>query len=263
MVLRGDPETRRKVMRDSVKIGATVLVAALALLLSPSQEAKAVTVTLEALKDNTMYSESGSESNGAGDHFFAGRTNTDSLRRALIAFPIADSIPECATITGVTLTLHMSRTTSGSQAVDLHRLLADWGEGTSHAPGQEGKGAAATTNDATWDNTFFPGSFWANPGGDFSPTVSGSQAVGGIGFYSWSDPQMVADVQMWLDGPGGNFGWILIGNEIANHTAKRFDSRTNTTVANRPMLVVDYDDCAGIQERSAYKWGSIKAIYGR
>jgi hypothetical protein len=248
-------------MRESVRIGATMLVVALVLLLSQSQVALAVTVTLEAVKDNTIYSENGSESNGAGDHFFAGRTNTDSLRRALIAFPVADSIPPCATITGVTLTLHVSRTTSPSQTVTLHRLLADWGEGTSHAPGQEGKGAAATPNDATWDNTFFPGAFWTNAGGDYNPVGSGLQAVGAAGFYSWSSVTMVTDVQMWLNDPGANFGWILIGNEGLNHTAKRFDSRTNVTAANRPVLVVDYDDCAGIGDGPGARWGSIKYLY--
>jgi hypothetical protein len=250
-------------LREFFRIGTTLLAVALVLLVSHPGTAEAATVTLEALKDNTIYSENGSESNGAGDYFFAGRTNTDSLRRALIAFPIADSIPPCVTITGVTLTLNMSRTSSASEMIDLHRLLADWGEGTSHAPGQEGRGAAATTNDATWDNTFFPGAFWANAGGDYSSTPSGSQAVGGTGFYSWSDPQMVADVQMWLDEPGTNFGWILLGNEGANQTAKRFDSRTNITPANRLVLVVDFEECAGVHETPACRWGTIKTIYGK
>jgi hypothetical protein len=238
-----------------------MLVVALVLVLTQSRVAQAVTVTLEGVKDNSIYSESGSESNGAGDHFFAGRTNTDSIRRALIAFPVADSIPPCASITSVTLTLHVSRTTSALQTVTLHRLIADWGEGTSHAPGQEGKGAAATPNDATWDNTFFPGTFWTNTGGDYNPVGSGLQSVGAAGFYSWADAAMVTDVQMWLGDPGTNFGWMLIGNEAANHTSKRFDSRTNATAANRPVLVVDYEDCAGIHEGPALRWGKIKSLY--
>ena len=57
-------------------------------------------------------------------------------------------------------------------------MLADWGEGTSVAPGEEGDGAPATTNDATWRHRFFDTIFWTTEGGDFSGTVSASQSVG-------------------------------------------------------------------------------------
>ena len=36
-----------------------------------------------------------------------------------------------------------------------------------------------------------------------------------------------------------NFGWILIGNEGSSRTAKRFDSRENTSLV-RPQLTVDF-----------------------
>ncbi len=45
-----------------------------------------------------------------------------------------------ALLLSVTLTLHMSKTISGGQTLRLQRLAADWGEGTSHAPGEEGGG---------------------------------------------------------------------------------------------------------------------------
>ncbi|MBC7771163.1 MAG: hypothetical protein H7210_01580, partial [Pyrinomonadaceae bacterium] len=38
-----------------------------------------------------------------------------------------------------------------------------------------------------------------------------------------------------------NFGWLLRGNESSDQTAKRFDTRENTTAANRPTLVVTFD----------------------
>ena len=80
--------------------------------------------------------------------------------------------------------------------------------------GQEGKGDDSEPNDATWIHTFYPGSFWTTPGGDFDATASGSTSVDGEGSYSWgSTAQMVADVQGWLDTPANNHGWILIGPE--------------------------------------------------
>jgi len=125
-------------------------------------------------------------------------------------------------------------------AFDLHRLTSDWGEGTSNANGQEGAGKAPTTNDTTWIHTFYPGSFWTTPGGDFDLTVSGSTSVGNIGSYSWgSTTQMVTDVQSWLDTPAGNFGWILMGPEGVQ-SAKRFDTRENNDVAARPALLIEF-----------------------
>jgi len=53
-----------------------------------------------------------------------------------------------------------------ARIIELHKLLADWGEGTSQATGEEGQGAPATPNDATWRHRFFDTIFWTNEGGD-------------------------------------------------------------------------------------------------
>jgi len=209
-------------------------------------QASADVVTLGTAKDNTLYEDvEGDVSNGAGSYFFTGRTAAFggfSFRRGLIAFDIVGNIPAGSTINSVELTLHMSKTRlSTARTTELHRALADWGEGTSNAGGNEGMGTAATTGDATWLHTFFATDFWATPGGDFSVTVSASQSVGSITFYTWgSTPEMVADVQMWLDNPSSNFGWVVTGDEVLTTTAKRFDSRENLTAANRPMLTIDF-----------------------
>jgi hypothetical protein len=118
----------------------------LALLLSVTQATRANSVDLSPSKDNTVYAPSFGNllSNGAGNYMFAGTTaapppNGD-VRRAVFAFDVAGNLPAGSTITSVTLTLHMSKTISGGQALGLQRLAADWGEGTSHAPGEEGGG---------------------------------------------------------------------------------------------------------------------------
>ncbi|MFZ0389119.1 MAG: DNRLRE domain-containing protein [Calditrichia bacterium] len=203
--------------------------------------ASADSVTLQAMKDNTLYEQaSGNLSNGAGDHFFCGTTAAEDIRRGLIAFDISGNVPAGVNIDSVRLTLYMSRSISGNQSVNLHRVTADWGEGTSDAPGGEGGGAPATSGDATWLHTFYSTDFWANAGGDYTGTVSAIQTVDGIGSYSWGTSQMGGDVQSWLDSPSGNFGWILIGNESGAGTSKRFDTRENATPANRPTLTVYY-----------------------
>jgi hypothetical protein len=205
--------------------------------------ARADVVTLVATKDNTLYQDPlGARSNGAGDHFFAGLNGNAETRRGLLAFDVAGALPAGATVTAATLTLHMSRTSTGPQTVSLRRALADWGEAGSDAPGNEGSGAAVETGDATWLHTFYPTSFWASAGGDFAPAASASITVSGIASYSWSGAGMVADVQAWLDSPATDFGWFVIGAEPVGgyHTTKRFDSRENPTASQRPMLTVTF-----------------------
>ncbi len=218
-------------------------------------------VTLEPSKDNTLYqSAAGELSNGLGQHFFVGRTNQpiNSMRRALIAFDIAGNVPPNSTILTVTLTLNMSQTTSTSQTVSLHRVTADWGEGTSVAAGNEGGGAPSTPGDATWLHRFFDTTLWSTPGGDFATTPSAEISVGPLGVYTWGSTQaMVNDVQQWLTTPNSNFGWLLKGNETTQPTSKRFDSRENVNPTLRPKLTIafqptlDVDGKQGLPQRFA------------
>lgn len=198
-------------------------------------------VTLEPSKDNTLFQNSaGSLSNGAGEYLFAGTTNNGPIRRAVIAFDLAGALPEDADVQSVSLDLNMSRTISGDHDVSVHRLTADWGEGASHAGGEEGGGAASEEGDATWIHRMFDTEEWASPGGDFEATASATFTVGGVGGYAVSSEEMANDVRSWLSDPASNFGWILIGDEDADGTAKRFDSREHATASNRPQLTITY-----------------------
>ncbi len=203
--------------------------------------ANATIINITPSKDNTLYEydpADGDTSNALGLHFFAGETAMSELRRGVLAFDIAGHIPPGSTIIAVTLSLNMSKTPlDDPRTVELHKLLADWGEGTSMASGEEGDGAPATPNDATWRHRFFDTIFWTNEGGDFSATVTASQSVSVVGPYTWSSPQMVADVQDWLDNPAGNFGWLVLGDEKPTLTSKRFDTRES---ASPPVLTIEY-----------------------
>ena len=199
-------------------------------------------VTLSPSKDNTLYeSATGNLSNGAGSHLFAGKTAGGGIRRGLIAFELVGQIPAGSTVNGVTLNLFMSKTSAGAKVVTLHRLLADWGEGSSQATRGEGGGASATDGDATWLHGIFDTAFWTEPGGDFLQQSSASISVSGPGSYTWgSAVLMVADVQGWLDDPSTNFGWLLVGDEDSNGSAKRFDSKENSASENRATLIVEF-----------------------
>ena len=205
------------------------------------------TVEIKAAKDNTLYEDaSGAISNGAGAYLFTGNTSGNGVRRALIQFDITSEIPAGSTIKSISLTLNMSKTPSSTgRTTSLHKVLADWGEGASNAGSNEGGGASATNNDATWIHTFFNTDFWNTPGGDFNSQASASLSVAGNGKYTWSStPELVNDVQDWLDSPETNFGWLILGDESVTRTAKRFDSRENSNESNRPVLSVTYEEMA-------------------
>jgi hypothetical protein len=217
------------------------LVIATALVGIVPSSAIAQLANINPVKDNTLYEydpAEGDHSNALGNHFFAGETAMGELRRGVLAFDIAGNVPAGSTILSVTLSLNMSRTgLDTARTIELHKLLADWGEGTSVAPGEEGDGAPATTNDATWRHRFFDTIFWTTEGGDFSGTVSASQSVGAVGVYTWSSSQMRADVQSWLDDPASDFGWLVLGAESEILTAKRFDTRES---ASPPVLTIQF-----------------------
>ena len=187
----------------------------------------------------------------AARHFFVGTNSNSSPRRTLIQFNVASTIPAGATVTDVelTLTLGASAATSGAPpaSIELRRVLASWGEGsTGNGTGLSGvgQGFPASPGDATWSSPFFGSNLWTNAGGDFEAINSGSQLVGAATLdvpYTWgSTPQMVADVQGWLDTPASNEGWILLGPEVTPQTARIFYSREASNPDFSPRLVVTF-----------------------
>ena len=201
-------------------------------------------IILNPSKDNSLFEE-GNLSNGLGTFLFSGNTaarNSGAGRRALIQFDVAGSIPAGATIDSAKLTLNVSKSPPGAPDHDfsLHKLVSDWGEGLSRARGAEGRGAEAAFNDATWTNAFSPSTGWNTPGGDFITDASAMATVGSSGRHDWVSDQLIADVQSWLDSPEANFGWIVVGDESQDRTARRFDSSEHSNAANFPALAISF-----------------------
>lgn len=239
-----------------------IAIALLALTVLGAGAARADMVTLNASLDNTLYIDvSGAVSNGSGPTMFCGKTGVfgTGARRALVQFDVAGGIPSGATITSVRLRLYMSQSVSGAYPISLRRVTNSWGEGISDAGPTGGQGVQAQNNDATWLHRFYPATNWANAGGDFTVASSASINVSGLGPYFWgSTAAMVADVQSWLDVPAGNNGYLLLGNEVADGSAKRFETRESETTANRPQLIVTYDPPAvGVAPAT---WSRIKSL---
>jgi hypothetical protein len=245
---------------------ALVRLLTLASILAFPSAARAAQATLGATRDNTIYREAvgdNANSNGVGDHFAAGtQGSVSALRRGLVAFDLS-GLPSPIQVDRVALELTFQGATNmeqQSRVVSLHRLLADWGEGTSNAgPGGSsgsGNGAAATAGDATWRYRFFNTQAWAsfNPavassgGGDFANDPSASATVGlvpGV-VVTWETLRgatptgLVADVEAWLANPASNFGWLLKSDESVARTVRRFYSKDDANAAFRPRLIIDY-----------------------
>lgn len=217
-------------------------------------------VGLPSVADNTLYEDAaGGVSNGAGSFMFVGRASV--RRRAVVRFDVAGNLPAGAIITNASLILFMSRTnaTNSLVPIGLHRLTSSWSEGTSNAGDPGGSGAASTPGDATWIHTSWPGSLWTSPGGDFTATVTATTMVQSVGSYTWTSPQLVADVQDMLDNPAANFGWILVGDESPPTTnAKRFETR-ESAIGSGPILSIDSIDVpVGVEESP---WSAVKALF--
>jgi hypothetical protein len=230
------------------------------------------TSVLEPVQDNTLYqtaADTGDQvlerSNGQGVYLFIGRVNVDGgfrLRRSVLQFNIAAALPAGARIVHAELTLNLSKAPSDTVFpldINLQRLLAPWGEGASDAVGPEGQGIQPQQNDATWQHCFYgPDNprVWQDdngvlqPGGYFETTVSATATAGSIpGALTWKcTPQLLADVQLWLDDPAANHGWILSAGDNAPVGARRFDSRESLTPELRPQLLMVYLPAGAIFE---------------
>jgi hypothetical protein len=190
-------------------------------------------------KDNTIFSESNFLSDGKGLSIYAGRTNnltTPAVRRGLLKFDLA-SVPVNVQIQSVKLTLTTTQSANNTLTPHnfaLHKVLSNWGEGTSSG---RGGGAAATTNDATWQNTFYPSSNWATSGGDFVSTASATAAGVKEELIVWSSTQMLNDVNAWISSPSVNFGWLIKGEEAVTGSAKAFVSREGLNIYPKTLTI--------------------------
>jgi hypothetical protein len=205
--------------------------------------AAAGTVTLEADRDATLIERAdGDLALGASPSLFVGATAQGegaASRRALIRFDVASAIPRNASIVRVELSVAVLPSNPGPHAVRLHRVLADWGEGTSVGFG--GRGVPAEPGDATWIHTFHDDATWVRPGGQFVAAPSAEFVLGDPGLVVLEgSAKMLADVRAWAAAPERNFGWIWIGEEDRPFSVQILAAREMAIDALRPRLTVEY-----------------------
>ena len=216
--------------------------------------AQAVLVEIPALQDTSIFQDNPDNGNGAGQFIVAGVTgprNGVNLRRGIISFDIAGSVPAGSEIVSATLLLTVAKVPDESTLGTTQSLFlatSDWGEGPASGTGV---GAPAQAGDATWNNNFFNTSSWITAGGDFNPTASATSTVFPVTnqTIAWASTQMALDVQSWLNAPANNYGWFIIGNEAGEHNARGYYSSDNLNTALQPRLLINYN---AVPEPSTY-----------
>jgi hypothetical protein len=249
-----------------MKIGLLIFLAAFG-----AASVRADVMTFGAIHDTSIVEEDPSNSNGGGPGLFVGTDGDNSPHRALISFNVS-GIPAGATVTNVQLTLTLGQVAGAgggggtgavtTATIGIFDLTRSWGEGTVESDavglGGTGHGKMANPGDATWSSAFFQQATWSTQGGggDHVSTASASLFLNNNADntpFTWaSTPQLVADVQGWVNNPSTNFGWELINaDETDPRTFFCFYSREWATflggiASQEPALVVTYTPPVGV-----------------
>jgi len=197
--------------------------------------------------DNTIFKDL-PLSNGLGEYFFAGTTKDGVIKRALVMFDLDEAVPAGVTVDSAILVLHPTKVKPGSTSLSVHILTTEWGEGTSKAEDGDGKGAAATANDATWEYARFITHPWIKSGGDYALESSATSTVSTGNDAVFSSILITENVNFWLANPSNNYGWILIGDEFSTSTSAKFGSRDNIDPMLWPILKLYYQGSTSINQ---------------
>src|SRR5258708_10119016 len=166
---------RRNARRSFFRLFLPITLLGLCITAIPlTRENRAITQTkvIEPSKDVTLVQSSAGGLGNSRGPLFVGRTGQPEknpakpevgIRRTLLAFDVAGSIPAGAKITAVKLSLNMYLTPSAtlSASLRLHRLLQDWGEADSSA---DGVGTTAGAGEETWIYSFCDAEKWNRAG---------------------------------------------------------------------------------------------------
>ncbi len=225
--------------------------------------------TITSNKDNTINeSPAGVLANSTGLIYVGNVAKTDSItRRGLVQFDLS-AIPSGATVDSVKLV--MSLQASANMTIEMYSVSANWGEGTSYSGG--GLGVAPTTNDVTWLHSFYSGTTWTTPGGDYDATMAFSATITSIDTeVTFSSDNMKSNVAAWVSGSASNYGWLLKSSDETTASkgviAKLYSKETATTEAQKPTLYVYYTSTTtetalveGIPEISLYPMPAVNVV---
>jgi hypothetical protein len=199
-----------------------------------------VAATLVPVADTGLYEIAPTNNLGGSLAVPVGVHSGGERSRYVVRFDPGSSLPLGAVVTGAELRIQVTAASTPSADYNVRRVLRDWAEDNKGG----NNGAPASTGETSWLARFHPSTVWASPGGsngiDYAESASATVTLGDAGSTNLiSSPGLAADVQLWLDQPGTNFGWMLRAvDESATQIVRRIASRE--TVTNSPVLKVSY-----------------------
>jgi len=244
----------------SLRLSTAAALLLLALGSAPGS-ARSDEITVQAIQDNTIYSESDS-SYGAGLCLQVGRPGISIprqplIRRALVLFDLS-SIPPGSEIVSARLNLFRLQPGGTGSRMMVHKLLQSWGEGNSGAEAEctarpKQFGRTPTDSSSTWNYAFWGArDVWRTQAGDtlhggsFQTSFSDSEfLVPWIQSVGLESDGITADVADWFENATSNHGWILRGDETLPGTGMRFASRRDTLDGHPPSLTVFFTPPTG------------------
>jgi hypothetical protein len=201
----------------------------------------AATTNLVPVADACLFEHNPNNNLGGNGFLPAGVTSTGERARALLRFDLTTAVPAGSAIHSATLGVAVSVANGAGKNFNLHRLRSAWNEGTGAGFGGGNVGAPANAGEVTWNNRAHPATPWTQPGAqagaDYVSLPSASTAMTSTAL-SFSSAGLAADVQLWLNQPATNHGWIIIlDGEPGGRSASRLDSRESATP---PVLTLNY-----------------------
>ena len=181
-----------------------------------------VSARFHPFSDTSLYS-SGSKPGGL-DTILVGTRKNGVRDRGLIRFDLS-SLPKKTVVKTVRLKLRTVREPSipFDSLFSIYRVFRHWNDS------------------ATWLNRVeaIP---WSMPGGavgtDYDAKPSAAVPVERLGWYEFGPTaELNADVQLWIDSPESNHGWMIISDaESTGRSARHFGSSESSTP---PELIID------------------------
>ncbi len=186
-------------------------------------------LTNSAVADTFIRRTSPTNNFGVTDPLSSARdTSTTNKDVILMRFDLS-SVPAGATIQGATFYIYNSEDGDKKDSVSVRRLLTPWVEGTKNGTGLA-DGATWNRQDGT--NNWASGAFGTN---DYSSKI---YATIGVNKSNLLSADVTALVKDWLSTT--NNGMALLQEGIDNEV-NEWSSRSNSTAANRPKLVIRYE----------------------
>jgi hypothetical protein len=215
----------------------STLVYGLVALVAPASE-----IQFQPAADTALFAYVPTNNLGAEPWLVVGRSKSGFVGRSLLRFDLT-SLPPGTVIKSAALEIEVVRVPQQITPVPsfftLHRMLRPWIEGNKIGA----LGAGATAGEPTWLAAAHPATLWSAPGAVgaadsmASPSATTATAVDDFGRYTFPpSPGLVADVQVWINTPSSNHGWLVRSQgEATNATARRLGSREDP---GKPVLLL-------------------------